>query len=83
MSSQRGAASERPSDRARRVAEALSAIDGVVGVKVWEMPNGLAVGVRVGLGQPVGWILSRVDEAAMALRDPDEPAWEVGVLAES
>lgn len=81
--SQRGASSERPTERARRVADALNAIDGVVGVKVWETPSGLAVGVRVGLGQPVSWVLSRVDEAAMTLRDPDEPAWEVGLLAES
>lgn len=68
--------------RARRIEEAILEVDGVIAVRVWELPGRVEIGVRVSPADTVNDVLRRVDEYIDALRDGDE-VWEVGILSES
>jgi hypothetical protein len=68
--------------RTRRIEEAILEVDGVIGVRVWELPGRVEIGVRVSPADTPNDVLKRVHEHVEALRDGDE-VWDVGVLSES
>ena len=70
------------SRRARRIEEAILELDGVVGVKVWELPGRVEIGVRVAPSDTPTDVLTRVSELTAAMRE-GEDLWEVGVLTEA
>lgn len=69
------------SRRARRIEETILELDGVVGVKVWELPGRVEIGVRVAPSDTPNDVLTRVTELTAAMREGEE-LWEVGVLTE-
>ena len=56
-------------------------VDGVVGVRVWELSDRVEVGIRVAPIDAAPDVLVRVREVTEAMRDGEE-AWEVGLLTE-
>ena len=54
----------------------------MIGVRVWEIPGRVEIGVRVSPADTPNDVLKRVHEHVEALRDGDE-VWDVGVLSES
>lgn len=71
--------SAQASARARRIEEAVLELDGVAGVRVWDLAERVEIGVRVAPGDTVAAVLQRVTELAESLRGPEEQ-WDVGVL---
>ena len=71
-----------PSKRSRRIEEAVLELDGVVGVRVWELPGRIEIGVRVAPSDTPSDVLNRVQELTDALREGEE-TWDVGLLAEN
>lgn len=69
------------SRRARRIEEAILELEGVAGVRVWEMPGRVEIGVRVAPCDTPADVLARVTELTTAMHEGDE-AWDVGVLTE-
>lgn len=69
------------SRRARRIEEAILELEGVAGVRVWELPGRVEIGVRVAPSDSHTDVLVRVHELASAMREGDE-TWDVGVLTE-
>ena len=70
------------SKRAQRIHDAVLEIDGVVGVRVWELPDRVEIGVVASQGSPATDVLRRVTEVTDSMRSPDE-TWDVGLLTES
>jgi hypothetical protein len=68
--------------RTRRIEEAILEVDGVIGVKVWELPGRVEIGVRISPADTAPDVLKRVQDHVEALRDGAE-VWDVGVLSES
>lgn len=68
--------------RLRRIEEAILELDGVVGVRVWELGGRVEIGVRVAPSDTPADVLNRVHELADALREGEE-TWDVGLLAEA
>jgi hypothetical protein len=68
-----------PSRRARIVEEAVLEVNGVAGVRVWELPSRIEVGILVAPFYAAMDVLQRVNEVIEGLRSPDEE-WDVGVL---
>jgi hypothetical protein len=69
------------SRRARRIEEAILEIEGVAGVRVWELPGRVEIGVRVAPSDTPADVIVRVNELTSAMREGDE-SWDVGVLTE-
>ncbi len=67
--------------RLRRIEEAILEVDGVVGVRVWELPGRVEVGVEIAPSDCPPDVLQRVSERADALREEGE-VWDVGVLTD-
>lgn len=70
------------SDVDPRVAETLRrafGVSGVVGAKVWSLPDRMYVGVRVGFGHGVDKVLDDVRRETVDLAEPGE-VWEFGQL---
>jgi len=70
------------SKRTRRIEEAVMELSGVIGVRVWELPGRVEIGVRVAPTDTPSDVLNRVQELTQAMREGDE-TWEVGLLAET
>jgi len=71
------------SRRARRIEEAVLALDGVASVRVWELPGRVEIGVQVVPSSTPADVLPRVTELTRAMRENDDEEWAVGVLAET
>lgn len=71
-----------PTRRSRRIEEAVLEVDGVVGVRVWELADRVEVGIRVAPIDAATDVLARVREVTEAMREGDE-VWEVGLLTEA
>jgi hypothetical protein len=69
------------SKRARRIEEAVLELEGIVTVRVWELPNRVEIGVRVAPSDTPADALNRVNELVDALREGEE-TWAVGLLEE-
>jgi hypothetical protein len=67
--------------KGRRIEEAVLEVDGVVGVRIWELPDRVEVGIRVAPIDAASDVLTRVRELIEAMRENDE-RWEVGLLTE-
>ncbi len=67
--------------RAQRIEEAVLEVEGVVGVRVWELPDRVEIGVSVSRAEAATDVLKRVLEVTDALRSPEE-TWEVGLLTD-
>lgn len=67
--------------RARRIEESILEVEGVLGVRVWELPGRVEIGVLVSPADTPSDVLKRVGEHLDALRSDDEQ-WDVGVLVE-
>lgn len=67
--------------RAQRIEEAVLEVEGVVGVRVWELPDRVEIGVAVSRAESATDVLKRVLEVTDSLRSPEE-SWEVGLLTE-
>jgi hypothetical protein len=67
------------SKRRERIEEAVLDVDGVVRVRVWELPDRVEIGVVVAVGAAAADVLKRVTELAEAMRAIDE-VWDVGLL---
>nr|BAL57076.1 hypothetical protein HGMM_F46H12C25 [uncultured delta proteobacterium] len=67
--------------RSRRIEEALLEVEGVVGVRVWELPDRVEIGLLVAPNEPPTDVLQRALEVTEALRAPEEH-WDVGLLTE-
>lgn len=70
------------SRRSRRIEEAVLELDGVVGARIWELPDRVEVGIRVAPIDAAPDVLQRVRELIEAMREGDE-RWEVGLLTET
>ncbi len=70
------------SKRAQRIEEAVLDVEGVVGVRVWELPDRVEIGVAVSRADAAPDVLQRVVEVTEALRSPEE-TWEVGLLTDA
>jgi hypothetical protein len=68
--------------RAQRIEEAVLDIEGVVGVRVWELPDRVEIGVSVSRADTATDVLKRVLEITDAMRSPEE-TWEVGLLTDA
>lgn len=68
--------------RTRRIEEAILEVEGVIGVRIWELPGRVEIGVRVSPADTAPDVIRRVHEHVDALRDGEE-VWDVGVLSES
>lgn len=68
--------------RSRRIEEAVLEVDGVVSVRVWELPDRVEIGISVAPGDAPTDVLKRVLEVTDALRAPDE-VWDVGLLTDT
>lgn len=64
--------------RIRRLLELAYAVEGVAEARVWQWDRRVAIGVRPTLRASAD-VLSRVQQAVAALREPDE-AWDFGYL---
>jgi hypothetical protein len=69
------------SKRGRRIEEAVLEVDGVVRVRVWELPDRVEIGIGVAMGDAPNDVLKRVLEVAEAMRNVDE-VWDVGLLSD-
>ncbi len=69
------------SRRARRIEEAILEVEGVAGVRVWELPGRVEIGVRVAPSDTPADVIVRVNELTTAMHEGDE-SWDVGVLTE-
>jgi len=67
------------SRRARIIEEAVLEVDGVAGVRVWELPRRIEIGILVAPFDAATDVLQRVNEVIEGLRSTDEE-WDVGVL---
>ena len=67
--------------KGRRIEEAVLEVDGVVGVRIWELSDRVEVGIRVAPIDAAPDVLQRVRELIEAMREGDE-LWDVGVLTE-
>ncbi|MDO9022154.1 MAG: hypothetical protein Q8S73_34410 [Deltaproteobacteria bacterium] len=67
--------------KSRRIEEAVLEVDGVVGVRIWELPDRVEVGIRVAPIDAASDVLQRVRELIEAMREGDE-RWEIGLLTE-
>lgn len=70
------------SDLDPRVAETLRrvfGVPGVVGAKVWSLPDRMYVGLRIGFGHGVDRVLDDVRRETLDLTEPGE-VWEFGQL---
>jgi hypothetical protein len=56
-------------------------LEGIVTVRVWELPNHVEIGVRVAPSDTPADALKRVHELVDALREGEE-LWSVGLLDE-
>ncbi len=65
--------------RIRRTLELVFQVSGVVGAKVWSMPDRMAVGVKIGAGHGAAGVLARLEQVTVALREPGE-TWDFGLL---
>ena len=65
--------------RIRRTLELVFQVEGVVGAKVWAMPERIAVGVKIGAGHGAPEVLARIEQVTVALREPGE-TWDFGLL---
>lgn len=54
-------------------------VEGVVGVKVWELPDRIEIGVVPAFADAATDVIKRVLDITEALRAPDEQ-WDVGLL---
>jgi hypothetical protein len=63
----------------RRVIELVYGVEGVVGVRVWQWPGSVAVGINVASAFTDDETLQRVREAVAPMRQADE-TWEFGLL---
>ena len=70
------------SRRSQRIKEAVLELNGVIAVRVWELPGRVEIGVQVSPSDTPSDVLNRVQELAQALREGEE-TWEVGLLAEA
>lgn len=68
--------------RTRRIEESILEVEGVIAVRVWELPGRVEIGVRVSPADTPPDVIKRVREHVDALRE-DEEVWDVGVLLES
>lgn len=68
--------------RARRIEDSILEVEGVIAVRVWELPGRVEIGVRVSPADTPPDVIKRVREHVDALREEEE-VWDVGVLAES
>ncbi|MDB4930748.1 MAG: hypothetical protein JWM10_3232 [Myxococcaceae bacterium] len=69
------------SRKSRRIEEAVLEVDGVVAVRIWELPDRVEVGIRVAPIDAAPDVLQRARELIDAMREGDE-RWEVGLLTE-
>lgn len=69
------------SRRARAIEDAVLDVDGVAGVRIWELPKRVEIGILVAPFNGAIDVLQRVLEVIEALRSPDEE-WDVGVLSD-
>ncbi|MEZ4405211.1 MAG: hypothetical protein R3A52_01790 [Polyangiales bacterium] len=67
--------------RARRIEEAVLDVDGVVAVRVWELPGRVEIGVRAAPSDAPPDVLQRVRDVVDTLREGEE-TWDLGLLAE-
>jgi hypothetical protein len=67
--------------KSRRIEEAVLEVDGVVGVRIWELSDRVEVGIRVAPIDAAPDVLQRVRELIEAMREGDE-RWEIGLLTE-
>jgi len=70
-----------PSRRKRRIEEAVLEVEGVIEVRVWDLPERVEVGVRLSVSSGAAEVLARVAEVVDALREEGED-WAVGVLTD-
>ena len=69
--------------KSRRIEEAVLEVDGVVGVRVWELPDRVEVGIRVAPIDAASDVLVRVREPIDAMREGEnDERWEIGLLTE-
>ena len=68
-----------PPPRLKRAVELAYAVEGVVGARVWQSDGIVAIGIRVAPTASLSDVLRRVEQAVVALREPDEK-WEFGLL---
>lgn len=69
------------SKRSRRIEEAVLEVEGVVRVRVWEMPDCVEIGIAVAHSDAAPDVLQRVLDLTEAMRNIDE-VWEVGLLSD-
>lgn len=67
--------------RAKRIEEAVLDVDGVVSVRVWELPGHVEIGVRTAPIDAPPDVLQRVREVVDSLRE-SEDSWGLGLLTE-
>jgi hypothetical protein len=68
--------------RARKILEAVYAVEGVAAARVWIWSGKVAVGVRGTSAIAFETVLKRVEAAVAGLRELDE-AWEFGLLEDA
>lgn len=68
--------------KSRRIEEAVLEVDGVVSVRVWELPDRVEIGIRVAPIDAAPDVLQRAKDLVEAMREGDE-RWEVGLLTEA
>ena len=69
--------------KSRRIEEAVLEVDGVVGVRIWELPDRVEVGIRVAPIDAASDVLVRVRELIDAMREGEnDERWEIGLLTE-
>ena len=66
--------------RLRRTLELVYGVEGVVGAKVWQDGDRVAVAVRPSPTSAPAELLWRVEVAVSGLREPEE-TWDFGLLA--
>ena len=71
-----------PPLRLRRAVELAYAVEGVVGARVWQSDNIIAIGIRAAPNASPNDLLRRVAIAVASLREPEEK-WEIGLLDEA
>ena len=71
-----------PPLRLRRAVELAYAVEGVIGARVWQSDNVIAIGIRAAPNASPNDLLRRVEIAVASLREPDEK-WEFGLLDEA
>ncbi len=65
--------------RLRRALDLVYAVEGVVGVRIWQWEGAVAVGISVGWTFPPAQTLERVESAVAPVRHAEE-TWDFGLL---